>query len=85
MLARFLTLLALVATPLLIPPGAAAATGVTASSYDASSTASDIRKSCKELRANIEGVAFDPLRHPITPDRRSSVDADWVVASFHAF
>ena len=37
-------------------PGAVSATGVTTSSYDASSTDSDIRKSCKQLRVSSAGT-----------------------------
>ena len=44
------------AVALLSLPGTAAATGVTTNSYDANSTDSDIRKSCKELRVSSAGT-----------------------------
>ena len=48
--------LAAFAAALLVVPGTAAATGVTTSSYDATSTDSDIRKSCKQLRVSSAGT-----------------------------
>ena len=59
MLARFPTLLALpvlIALALPVLPGDAAATGVTTNSYDASSTDSDIRKSCEQMRVSSAGT-----------------------------
>ena len=53
---RLLAALAAAFALALSVPGVVSATGVTTSSYDASSTDSDIRKSCKQLRVSSAGT-----------------------------